>query len=101
MDRLISLGVGTNGYDDYFQIHQDLSELARNLGDNHNYVTVSVSNIDEVVDDETDDDEILYDKVSLEKVGQVLMKNGWPIKTAEEIIDNLYSAGIVFCKRRD
>lgn len=100
MDRLISLGVGTDGDDDYFQTHQDLSELARNLGATHNYVSMMAQS---VVDDDsdTDEEELYYDENTLFKVREAMMINGWITgEMCDEIINRLQNAGILFRERK-
>ena len=43
MDRLISLSVGVTGVEDYVRTFEDISELARNMVESHEYVNVSAS----------------------------------------------------------
>lgn len=110
MEHLISLSVGTKGVDDHAQTHQDLSELARNLGVTHNYVSVSSSVFGE--DDEEADDagcgleHLHYDEDTLGKVrdalAKILVENQNARSMAAIITDcvnEMQNAGILFRER--
>lgn len=99
MDRLISLSVGTDGAEDYFRTFQDISELARNLGAVHDYVTVSASAVVGGSDDEPDED-LFYDENTLVKVREAIMRRGIKDDLATLIITDLQNAGILFRERR-
>jgi hypothetical protein len=99
MDRLISLGIGTVGAEDYFSTFQDMSELARNLGESHNYVNLSA----QVVDGEPEPDgkleEVFYDENTLFKAHAAIQGAGFSEKTAFDIINALQNAGILLRER--
>jgi len=99
MDRIISLSVGTHGAEDYFSIFQDVSELARNLGEER-YVSVSATMIgDEPGDDEDEVDKLYYDEDTLMKVRKILRERGLSNLIIDEIINDLLNAGILFRER--
>lgn len=103
MDRLINLGVATEGSEDYFRTFQDISELARNLGESHSYVSVSASVVgeeDDVEDVSSEAERLHHDENTLRKVYDAIMKNGLSRKTAEDVVNNLQNAGILFRERR-
>jgi hypothetical protein len=99
MDRLISLSVGTEGDEAWASTFQDLSELARNLGDAHGYVSVSSSPLGEDSDDAPEED-LFYDEETLFKVMRVLRERGLSRVRVESVINDLQNAGILFRERR-
>lgn len=104
MDRLVSLSVGTEGAEDYFSTYQDISELARNLGGVHSYVTVTAQTISPDGEDEPDDgpndEELYHDDQTIPKFRAVLKDYGLSDKTVSDLISNLHAAGILFRERR-
>lgn len=103
MDRMISLGVGTEGAEDYFSTFQDISELAKNLGAAHGYVNVTahvVGDSEDGPDDGPNDEELYHDDRTIPKVRAVLKDYGLSDKTVSDLISNLHSAGILFRERR-
>jgi hypothetical protein len=99
MDRLVSLSVGTVGSDDYFQTFQNLSELASNLGENHEYVTVSASGIDVDNTEEVEPELFYRDENTLHKVRKAILDIGYSSHSVEDIITHVQSNGVVFCER--
>lgn len=99
MDRLISLGIGTDGAEDYMQTFQDMSELARSLGDSHNYVTLSAQVVDGVPESEGKLEEVFYDENTLFKAHAAIQGVGFSEKTAFDIINALQNAGILLRER--
>lgn len=98
MERLVSLSVGTTGAEDFFSTYQDMSELAANLGANHEYVSVTAT----VVGDDTEDDEpeeLYYDEFTLLKVMKALRENGMSRDQVEIAINDMQNAGILFRER--
>lgn len=100
MDRLVSLGVGTKDAEDFSQTFQDLSELARNLGVNHDYVNVTASGVKVDSDEEPSDEELYYDEDTLVKVREAVFKACQSSFAVDEIVNNLLNAGILFRERR-
>lgn len=102
MDRVLSLGVGTTGEEDFYRTFQDLSELARNLGASHDYVIVSATLVN--VDDSevlADDGEDLYhDEETLNKVRKIIAKYVGYHDVVLSIINDLQNTGILFRERR-
>lgn len=98
MDRIISLGVGTEGAEDYFSTFQDISELARNLSATHDYVNVSAR----VVEDSDDEkaEELYYDENTIAKVRSVLQSHGLTDDQANSIINGFQNFGLLFRERR-
>lgn len=99
MDRLVSLSVGVDSSDDFAQTFQDLSELARNLGATHSYVSVSASDVNDGMNDETDGEDLYHDQFTLNRVRDIIKADGLTDDTATKIIDRLHNAGIVFRER--
>lgn len=105
MDRLVLLGVGTEGAEDYFSTFQDISELARNLGETHDYVDVTVSVIGEDSSDEAncDREHLYYDENTLSKVRAALMDAAGPYGHGDQYVDDMLyamqNAGILFRER--
>lgn len=106
MDRMVSLTVGTTGAEDYQRTFMDISELARNMVDTHEYVNVSAQKIDEP--DESDEpgcnhEQLHHDDVTLIIVRQVLQNNTGSFGKDEQNVTNLISAlqnaGILFRER--
>lgn len=106
MDHLVSLSVGTNGEDDFLQTHQDLSELARNLGtERYVSVTANVFPMDEE-DDHVDENVCLREHLTssentLEKVLKAIQGEGFTPQTAMDIVNAIQNAGILFRERFD
>lgn len=100
-DRVVSLSVATTGSEDFFGIFQDLSELARNLGVNHNYVSVTTTLVDDDEDphDEPAGEDLYYDDNTLEKVREVMMNCGLTGDVVIAVINDLQNAGILFRER--
>jgi len=101
MDRMISLGVGTDGDEDYFSTFQDISELARNLGATHNYVNVTAS---VVGSDESPDehDELYHDEQTMFTVRRAIaiaLKSDVNDANVLDVINELHNAGILFRER--
>lgn len=95
-NRFVSLSVGTEGSEDFFQTFQDLSELAANLGQSHKYVSVSAGAIDE---DEPEPEQLYFDENTLFKVSKVLMDLGVSSELAADIVNGIQNAGILFRER--
>lgn len=108
MDRLVSLSVGTTGTEDYMRIFQDVSELARNMVDTHEYVNVSASVVGSFDEDEQeccDHEHLHYNEKTLQKVRKVLTTSLAPFGfDAQEDIGSLIcamqDAGILFRERK-
>lgn len=108
MERLLSLSVGTDGSEDYVRTFQDLSELAKNLGESHKYVNVSTCVVDEVTEDE--DEELFHDENTLFKVRAAIEKGiraplaeGGPEvmdSLVTNVINEIQNAGILFRERK-
>jgi len=100
MDRLVSLTIGTVGAEDYYVTFGEISELARNLGDNHKYVNVSAQTYDETEESEPDpeNENLHYDENTLAKARRV-MTNYLVPEAAEALINDLQNAGILFRER--
>lgn len=110
MDRLISLGVGTSGDDDFNQTYQDFSELARSLGVSHDYVSMTAQTVGD--DEESDDDaseELYHDENTLSKVRSAMMSvlishyGSSPIANnavITDLINEMQTAGILFRERK-
>jgi hypothetical protein len=98
---MISFGVGTVGEEDYFSTFQDISELARNLGITHKYISVTASVVGE---DESpyEHEELHHDEQTIYTVRRAIAKalqvdvNDGPVL---EVIQELYNAGILFRER--
>lgn len=107
MDHLVSLSVGTNGEDDFLQTHQDLSELARNLGtERYVSVTANVFPMDDEEDDAVDEsvcrrEHLTHSENTLEKVIRAIEGEGFTTKTASELVTAIQNAGILFRERFD
>lgn len=104
MDRLITLSVGTNDDEDHVRVHQDLSELARNLTVGHDYVNVSSSLFNDLGDDEQDSDEcagehLRYTEDTIFKVRQALAQLFTDKQVITNIITEIQNAGILFRER--
>jgi hypothetical protein len=99
MDRIISLGVGTEGAEDYFSTFQDISELARNLGATHDYVNVSARAVVEDSEDEKAE-ELYHDENTIAKVRSVLQSHGLTDDQANSIINGFQNFGLLFRERR-
>lgn len=99
MDRLISLGIGVEGAENWINVFQDISELARNLAEVHPYVNVTATRIG-VDDDVVDEPEELYhDENTLIKVYGALEGEGVPHYTAVNLVNAMQNAGILFRER--
>lgn len=96
MLRVVRLDIGTVGAEDYFTTFQDISELARNLGVAHEYVSVSCG----VVGEEGELKNLHHDENTLVKVHEAIVKEGLNEQSATEIITTLQNAGILFRERR-
>lgn len=94
MERLVSLSVGTTGAEDFFSTYQDMSELAANLGVNHDYVSVTATLVN---NDEEDDapEELYHDEFTLLKAKRAIMEIGLSTRSAEDIINHLQNAGLL------
>lgn len=104
MEHLISLSVGTTGLDDHAHTYQDLSELARNLGVTHNYVSVSSSVFGQGDEDDVDDtrctlEHLYHDENTLTKARLAIAGEGFTERTAGEMLNALANAGILLRER--
>lgn len=101
MDRIISLSIGTTDTEDYIRTFQDVSELACNMGDSHNYVNVTAYVVGAPNDD---DDEMDYDEETLYKVRKALIEAVAPYGHGDRYVDDLIhamqNAGIYFREKR-
>lgn len=104
MTRMVSLSVGTESADDWAETFQDLSELGKNLGVTHSYVSVSSTEIDD--SEEPEGEDLYYDDATLDKVrraiGSALVRGTRrpdPVLVTN-IIGELQNAGILFRERR-
>ena len=106
MDRLISLSVGVTGVEDYVRTFEDISELARNMVESHEYVNVSASVIGAPDEDEPccKHEHLHYDDQTLVKVRQTLMDSVAPYGYSDYVVDqllyDLQNAGILFRERK-
>jgi hypothetical protein len=103
MDRMISLSIGTVGAEEWMQVFQDISELARGLGSDR-YVSVSSTPIDDIPEDPPEtEDELYYDEFTLGKVRAALLEAAGPYGHSEMYVDDLIhamqNAGILFRER--
>lgn len=100
MDRMITLSVGTCGAEQWMHSFQDLSELAVNLGESHDYVNV----VSSVISDEREEDAeeyLRHDENTLLKVITAI-NAGVPDLSSEEvtnIVNQIQNAGILFRER--
>lgn len=106
MDRMISLSIGTVGAEEWMQVFQDISELARGMGTDR-YVSVSSTPIDDIPEDPPEtEDELYYDDQTLEKVrdalAEILIENH-SARSMQDIITDcigaMQNAGILFRER--
>jgi hypothetical protein len=111
--RHINLGITTNGAEEHFRLHQDLSELARQpRAESHEYVTVSTIEITESDEEIKGDPEgLYYDEYTILKVRQAIMnsvaKNLPGVvssyeeldSVAMEAINELQNEGLLFRER--
>lgn len=97
-NRLITLTIGTKGAEEWFATFQDISELARNLGDVHHHVSVS-----SIVPDQSEDDafteELYHDDNTLNKVRDAIVGGGFTKETANDMINYVLNAGVLFRER--
>jgi hypothetical protein len=103
---MVSLTVGTTGAEDYMRIFQDVSELARNMVDTHEYVNVSAQLVDTSEEDEEpgcDHEKLHYDEYTLVKVHRALTEAlspyGMNKEAASYFITAMQNAGILFRER--
>ena len=94
MERLVSLSVGTTGAEDFFSTYQDMSELAANLGANHDYVSVTASVVNDDGEEEAPE-ELYHDEFTLYNAKRAIMKTGLSSATAEDVINLLQNAGFL------
>lgn len=105
VQRLVSLTVGTNdeAYD-YFQIFNQISEIATDLDKaNHfGYINVSSQRVDDE-DAETEkeprSEPLHYDEFTLMKVRRALLKYGISDNICTDLITNMQNEGILFRER--
>lgn len=99
MDRLIMLGIGVNSGDQWAEAFQDMSELARSLGETYDFVDVRSSVIGKDEDLYSRDVETLYhDDQTISKVHDVICSLGLA-EHANDIINDLQNCGILFRER--
>lgn len=108
MDRLVSLSVGVEDPEDFARTFQDLSELARNLGVTHDYVSVSSSVVDENLHEEPAGEDLYHDENTLVKVrvaaAQALFTHFGSSpsindEAVTDLINEITNAGILFRER--
>lgn len=102
MDRLITLGVGTSGTEEWMSTFQDISELARNLGEAHSYVNVTSTFVEEDDDEDYEQERLYHDEDTLLKV-VTQINRAVPFLTTKEVTDivnEIQNAGILFRERR-
>lgn len=96
MDRLVSLSVGTVGVEDFFGTFEQVSELAKNMGAKHDYVSVSSSVTDADQNDEPAEEILYYDENTLYAVRMAIKQSGLTDESATRIINDIQNAGILF-----
>jgi hypothetical protein len=99
--RMTSLSVISEGAEEGFRLHQDLSELAGNLGAVHEHVSVSTSWLSEDDGPLGDPEGLHYDEYTLLKVYQAIHKifPGLSQQAATGLITEIQNAGILFRER--
>jgi hypothetical protein len=99
--RLVSLSVGVGGDEDFARTFQDLSELGRNLGVTHEYVSVSASTMHEDLHEEAAGEDLYFDENTLFKVRQALISAivGLTEENVNDAINAMQNVGIVFRER--
>lgn len=108
MDRLISLGVGTKGDEDFNQTYQDLSELCRSLAVSHDYTNLTAQSVgDDTEEDESE--ELYFDETTMFKVRAALMNvlishyGSNPVANntvVTDMMNEMQTAGILFRERK-
>lgn len=98
LDRLITLGVGTKGNDDYRQTFEKIAELGIKLGETHGYVNLSANMIPGNAEIE-EDEPVYHDENTIYRVREAIMNIGLNSQTTEMILKSLDKAGIVFRER--
>lgn len=110
-DRIVSLSALASGAEQYTRLFMDLSELARNLTDDFQHVSVTASRVDE--DDSEplcDPDGLYHDEQTLVKVREAIKRGlGERVWTARDVLTNaivteiiteMQNAGILFREKR-
>jgi hypothetical protein len=95
IQHLLSLSVKTDNPDQWTDVWENLNRVARELGSEFSSISVS-SYLD---DGEPVEDEEYYDEYTLFKVVAVMKRVGIGDAKAEELINELQNAGILFRER--
>lgn len=103
VQRLVSLTVGMDETEDYFQTFQKISEIATDLdraGD-FSYINVSAQRVDEEVEPEQEQrsEPVYYDEFTLMKVRRAIIKYGISDNICTDLISNMQNEGILFRER--
>ncbi len=102
LTHLVSLAVGAKDAEDHARLFQDISELSRNLAEDHDYVSVTSTLVGEDDEEDVEDEDLYHDHNTLVKVREALQRGvtGLTDDMAMDLIGEIQNAGILFRERR-
>jgi hypothetical protein len=99
MQHMVGLYVRTDGQEDFAKTFQLFSNMALDVGEDHEHVTLSSHQMLDSEPDGYEYEEVRYNEQTMVKVRDAIRVEGLKERVVDDIVNRLQNAGILFRER--